>query len=103
MDKVLLVIGDAAEVFDTLYPLYRVREEGYQVVAAPEKRLYHLVMHDKHPDWDVTVESPGDQLAIERRPRLEDLNAYRVGNPEAWIKTPRWTSASPTPAELRST
>src|SRR5207244_4714807 len=64
MKKVLLIIGDAAEVFDTLYPLYRIREDGYQVVvAAPEKRLYHLVMHDKHPDWDITVESPGYRLA----------------------------------------
>src|SRR5438132_5717971 len=64
MDKVLLVIGDAAEVFDTLYPLHRIREDGYQVlVAAPAKRTYHLVLHDTHPDWDITVESPGYRLA----------------------------------------
>jgi protease I len=64
MDKVLLVIGDAAEVFDTLYPLHRIREDGFQVVVAgPEKRTYHLVMHDTHPDWDITVESPGYKLA----------------------------------------
>lgn len=66
MKKVLLVIGDAAEVFDTLYPLYRVREEGYQMlVAGPEKRTYHLVQHDKHPDWDITIESPGYRLAAD--------------------------------------
>ena len=66
MNKVLLVIGDAAEVFDTLYPLHRIREDGFQVlVAAPEKRIYHLVMHDTHPDWDITVESPGYKLAAE--------------------------------------
>jgi protease I len=64
MQKILLVIGDAAEVLDTMYPLHRLREEGYQVVvAAPEKRTYHLVMHDTHPDWDITVESPGYKLA----------------------------------------
>jgi len=64
MHKVLLVIGDAAEVFDTMYPLYRIREEDYQVVtAAPKKRTYHLVMHDRHPDWDITVELPGYRLA----------------------------------------
>jgi len=64
MNKVLLVIGDAAEVFDTLYPLHRVREDGYQVVVAgPEKRVYHLVQHDTHPDWDITIESPGYRLA----------------------------------------
>lgn len=66
MKKVLLVIGDAAEVFDTLYPLYRVREDGYQVlVAGPEKRVYHLVQHDSHPDWDITIESPGYKLAAD--------------------------------------
>lgn len=66
MGKVLLIIGDAAEVFDTLYPLYRIREDGYQVlVAAPEKRVYHLVQHDSHPDWDITVESPGYKLAAD--------------------------------------
>jgi protease I len=64
MEKVLLVIGDAAELFDTMYPLYRVREDDFQVVvAAPEKRIYHLVQHDTHPDWDITVESPGYKLA----------------------------------------
>jgi len=64
MHQVLLVIGDAAEVFDTLYPLHRIREDGYTVhVAAPEKRTYHLVMHDTHPDWDITVEAPGYRLA----------------------------------------
>ena len=64
MKQVLLIIGDAAEVLDTMYPLFRLREEGYQVViAAPEKRTYHLVQHDTHPDWDITVESPGYKLA----------------------------------------
>jgi protease I len=64
MNKVLLVIGDAAEVLDTMYPLFRLREDGYQVVVAgPEKRTYHLVQHEKPPDWDITVESPGYHLA----------------------------------------
>lgn len=58
--KVLLVIGDAAEVGDTIYPYYRIPEDGYEVVvAAPEVRTYHLVQHDHHPDWDITIESPG--------------------------------------------
>ena len=66
MNKVLLVIGDAAEVFDTMYPLHRIREDGYEVVVAgPQKRVYHLVMHDTHPDWDITVESPGYKLAAD--------------------------------------
>lgn len=66
MEKVLLVIGDAAEVTDTLYPYFRIPEDGYEVVvAAPEKRLYHLVLHDLHPDWDITVESPGYRFAAD--------------------------------------
>ncbi len=67
MPKVLLIIGDAAEVFDTLYPLHRIREEeGFQVVVAgPQKRVYHLVQHDRHPEWDITVESPGYRLAAD--------------------------------------
>lgn len=66
MEKVLLVIGDAAEVTDTLYPYYRIAEDGYEVlVAAPEKRVYHLVQHDRHPDWDITVESKGYNFAAD--------------------------------------
>ena len=64
MKKVLLVIGDAAEIFDTFYPLFRIREDGHQVlVAAPEKRLYHLVQHEKPDDWDITQETAGYHLA----------------------------------------
>ena len=66
MHKILLVIGDAADVLDTMYPLFRLREAGWQVVVAgPEKRAYHLVQHDRHPDWDITVESPGYRLAAD--------------------------------------
>jgi protease I len=66
MAKVLIVIGDAAEVLDTMYPLFRVREAGHEaVVAGPEKRVYHLVQHDTHPEWDITVESPGYRLAAD--------------------------------------
>lgn len=66
MNKVLLVIGDAAEVLDTMYPLQRIREDDYQVlVAAPQQRVYHLVQHDTHPEWDITIESPGYKLAAD--------------------------------------
>ena len=34
MKKFLLVIGDAAEVLDTFYPLFRLKEEGWQVDVA---------------------------------------------------------------------
>ena len=53
--KILIVIGDAAEALDTMYPYYRVQEDGYQaVVAGPEKRVYPLVMHEIPPGWDIT-------------------------------------------------
>src|SRR5437016_384970 len=77
MHKILLVIGDAAEVLDTMYPLFRLREAGYQVVVAgPEKRTYHLVQHDTAPDWDITVESPGYKLAADIAFRDIKLDEY---------------------------
>lgn len=63
MPKVLLPIGDAAEVLDTFYPLFRLPEDGFEVVVAgPEARLYSLVMHERPPGWDITRESPGYHL-----------------------------------------
>jgi protease I len=60
MDKVLIVIGDAAETVDTLYPYYRLREAGFvPVVAAPEKRRYQMVMHEVKPGWTITKEWEG--------------------------------------------
>ena len=59
MGKVLLVVGDGAEVIDTMVPYYRLGEEHEVVVAAPEKRTYHLVQHEHNPGWDITVEMPG--------------------------------------------
>jgi protease I len=65
MAKVLMPIGDAAEVLDTLYAYYRIREEYQAVVAGPERRIYPLVMHEIPPGWDITRESPGYHLASE--------------------------------------
>ncbi len=63
MDKVLLIIGDAAETLDTLYPYYRLQEAGFEpVVAAPEKRLYQMVMHEVKPGWTITKEWEGYTL-----------------------------------------
>jgi protease I len=63
MPQVLLPIGDATEVLDTLYPFFRLPEDGFEVVVAgPEARLYHGVMHEIPPDdrvpWDITREQP---------------------------------------------
>gem|GEM_PF-251338 len=61
--KVLMPIGDATEMMDTLYPFFRLPEEGIEVVVAgPEARVYHGVMHEIPPDatipWDITREQP---------------------------------------------
>lgn len=64
--KVLIIIGDAAEALDTMYPLYRVKEDDYAaVVAAPEVKVYPLVMHEIPPGWTITRESPSYHLASE--------------------------------------
>jgi len=62
--KVLMPIGDATEAVDTLYPFFRIPEDGYEVVVAgPEARLYHMVLHEVPPNpdvaWDLTQERPG--------------------------------------------
>lgn len=62
MARVLLVIGDGAEVIDTMVPLYRLAEDFEVVKAAPAKRTYHLVQHHHQADWDITIETPGYQL-----------------------------------------
>ncbi|MES2693589.1 MAG: DJ-1/PfpI family protein [Verrucomicrobiota bacterium] len=60
MEKVLIIVGDATETVDTLYPYYRVEEDGFQaVVAAPEKRKYQMVMHEVKPGWTITKEWEG--------------------------------------------
>lgn len=63
--KVLIPIGDATEVMDTMYPMFRLPEDGFEaVVCGPEARLYHGVLHeipptaDGEPKWDITRESP---------------------------------------------
>jgi len=65
--KVLLPIGDATETMDTLYPFFRIAEDGFEVVVAgPEARMYHTVTHEVPPDssipWDITQERPGYHL-----------------------------------------
>lgn len=60
--KVLLVIGDGAEVLDTMVPFYRLNEKFQVVVAGPERRTYHLVLHELAEGWDITEERPGYHL-----------------------------------------
>ena len=63
MPKILMPLGDATETLDTFYPVFRLPEDGYEVVVAgPEARLYHTVLHEIPPDssvpWDITQERP---------------------------------------------
>ncbi len=77
MPKILIPIGDAAEAMDTLYPYFRVREDGYQaVVAGPERRVYPLVMHEIPPGWDITRESASYHLASDIAFRDVDPDEY---------------------------
>lgn len=60
MDGVLIVVGDATETVDTLYPFFRLQEAGFRpVVIAPEKRLYQMVLHEVKPGWTITKEWEG--------------------------------------------
>ena len=59
-NKVLIIVGDATETLDTMYPYYRLIEAGFQpVVAAPEKRKYQMVLHEVKPGWTITKEWEG--------------------------------------------
>ena len=80
--KILIIIGDATETVDTLYPFYRLREGGYTpVVAAPEKRRYNMVMHEVKPGWTITKEWEG--YSIEANVAFKDVDpteyAHRAG------------------------
>ncbi len=71
--KVLIIVGDATETVDTLYPFYRLIEGGYEpVVAAPEKRRYQMVMHEVKPGWTITKEWEG--YTIEANIAFKDIN-----------------------------
>src|SRR3984957_6324625 len=68
MNKVLLIVGDASETLDTLYPYYRLQEDGFEpVVAAPEKRRYQMVPHEVKPGWTITKEWEGYTIQADIR------------------------------------
>jgi protease I len=68
--QILMPVGDATEAVDTLYPFFRVAEDGYRaVIAGPEARMYHMVLHEVPPSakvpWDITEERPGYHIQAE--------------------------------------
>jgi protease I len=79
--KILLPVGDATEAMDTLYPFFRVQEDGFRaVVAGPEARTYHMVLHEVPPasgvPWDITQERPGYHIQAEIAFRQVDPTQY---------------------------
>ena len=78
MPKVLMPIGDATEVLDTMVAFFRLPEDDFEVVVAgPEARVYHMVLHEVPPGWDITRESPGYHL--------EAKVAFRDVVPEEYV------------------
>ena len=72
LSKVLIIVGDASETLDTMYPYYRLQEAGFEpVVAAPEKRRYQMVMHEVKPGWTITKEWEG--YTIEAQIAFSDI------------------------------
>lgn len=64
--KALIVVGDASETVDTLYPYYRLIEANIQpVVIAPEKRKYQMVLHEVKPGWTITKEWEGYSIDVD--------------------------------------
>jgi protease I len=75
MDKVLIIVGDATETVDTLYPYYRLQEDGFKpVVAGPEKRQYHMVLHEIPPGWDGQVTREFEGYTIQADIAFKDIN-----------------------------
>ena len=63
MPRALMLTGDAAEELDAMYPLYRIREAGWDVdVAALSRRDIQLVIHDFDPNSDAYTEKNGRKL-----------------------------------------
>ncbi len=60
MPRILILGGDAAEALEILYPYFSLREEGWEVhVAADKKDALHTVVHDFEPGWNTYTEKPG--------------------------------------------
>ena len=77
MSKVLVIVGDAVETMDTLYPIHRLREGGFEpVLAAPEKRRYQMVLHEVKPGWDITREWEGYTIDADIAFRDVDEQSY---------------------------
>ena len=76
--KVLVIIGDATELLDTMYPVYRLQEAGFQpVFATPEVRTFQTVLHEVKPGWTITKEWEGYTI-------ISDI-AFKDVKPEEYV------------------
>jgi protease I len=70
--QILIITGDGGESYEALYACHRFLEEGDKpVVAAPSKRMLHLVMHDFEPGWDTYIERKG--YAVEAQITFDEV------------------------------
>jgi protease I len=76
MKQVLIIVGDATETLDTMYPYYRLIEAGMRpVVAGPQKRRFQMVLHEVKPGWTITKEWEG--YTIEAEIAFEEVDPTR--------------------------
>jgi protease I len=76
--RALMITGDAAEDLDAMYPLYRLREAGWDVdVAALTRRPVQLVVHDFDEGYDAYSEKPGRRLPVDFT--FAEVEAERYG------------------------
>ena len=93
MSRALMLTGDAAEDLDVMYPLYRLREIGWEVdVAAPTRRDVQLVVHDFEAGFDAYSEKPGRRLPVDRAfseldPERYDALVIPGGRAPEYIRT----------------
>ena len=95
MDKVLIIVGDATETVDTLYPFLRIQEDGFTpVVAGPDKRRYQMVLHEISPGWDITEEWKGYSINADIAfrdidpPNTSASSSLAVAPPNTFATTP---------------
>ena len=75
--EVLIVVGDASETVDTLFPYFRLQEAGFRpVVIGPERKTYQMVLHEVRPGWTITREWEGYQIQAELAFSEVDPNHY---------------------------
>ena len=61
--KVLIVTGDGGDSYEVLFAYHRFLEARWQpLIAAPSRRLLHLMIHDVEPEWETYVERPGHSI-----------------------------------------